>query len=201
MLTIRDTTGVYPTCCYTPPNSVTPIGTSLYISTSFRTLFVTYAMMESCTSTEAEHQGGNRVDFVAVLDQVIALLRQRGRLTYRTLQRQFQLDDATLDDLKDELIYGQRLAVDEDSRVLVWTGDAASSVTPVASPPPTLVQPPRWPTRPPILPKKFSAPALPWKANASRSRCSLPISRTPRNSSVVWIPKPPSNSSIPRCTI
>jgi Adenylate and Guanylate cyclase catalytic domain len=71
------------------------------------------------------------VDFVAVLDQVIALLRQRGRLTYRTLQRQFQLDDAALDDLKDELIYGQRLAVDEEGRVLVWTGaeDAAPPST------------------------------------------------------------------------
>ena len=33
------------------------------------------------------------MDFVAVLDQVITLLRQRGRLTYRTLKRQFQLDD------------------------------------------------------------------------------------------------------------
>jgi hypothetical protein len=52
------------------------------------------------------------VDFVAVMDQVITLLRQRGRLTYRTLQRQFHLDDAALDDLKDELIYGQRLAVE-----------------------------------------------------------------------------------------
>jgi hypothetical protein len=31
------------------------------------------------------------MDFVAVMDHVIALLRQRGRLTYRTLQRQFQL--------------------------------------------------------------------------------------------------------------
>jgi len=62
------------------------------------------------------------VDFVAVLDQVIALLHQRGRLTFPTLQRQFQLDDAALDDLKDELIYGQRLAVDEEGRVLVWTG-------------------------------------------------------------------------------
>jgi hypothetical protein len=62
------------------------------------------------------------VDFVAVVDQVIVLLRQRGRLTYRTLQRQFQLDDAALDDLKDELIYGQRRAVDEEGRVLVWTG-------------------------------------------------------------------------------
>jgi class 3 adenylate cyclase/predicted ATPase len=75
------------------------------------------------------------VDFVAVLDQVIVLLRQRGRLTYRTLQRQFQLDDAALDDLKDELIYGQRLAVDEDGRVLVWTGGTASAPT-TASPVP-----------------------------------------------------------------
>jgi hypothetical protein len=36
------------------------------------------------------------VDFVTVVDQAIALLRQRGRLTYRTLQRQFQLDEAAL---------------------------------------------------------------------------------------------------------
>jgi hypothetical protein len=44
------------------------------------------------------------VDFGAVLDQAIALLRQWGRLTYRTLQRQFQLDDEVLEDLKEELI-------------------------------------------------------------------------------------------------
>jgi hypothetical protein len=36
------------------------------------------------------------VDFVAVVDQVIALLRQRGRVTYSTLKRQFQLDEAAL---------------------------------------------------------------------------------------------------------
>ena len=82
------------------------------------------------------------MDFVAVVDQVIVLLRQRSRLTYRTLQRQFQLDDAALDDLKDELIYGQRLAVDEEGRVLVWTGDAATSVTPMASLAPAPVQSP-----------------------------------------------------------
>ena len=77
------------------------------------------------------------MDFVAVVDQVIALLRQRGRLTYRTLQRQFQLDDAALDDLKDELLYGQRLAADEDGRVLVWTGErgtAAPAETPIRAP-------------------------------------------------------------------
>jgi hypothetical protein len=53
------------------------------------------------------------VVFVTVVDQVVALLRQRGRLTYRTLQLQFQLDEAHLEALKEEILYGQRLAVDE----------------------------------------------------------------------------------------
>jgi hypothetical protein len=43
----------------------------------------------------AAPQGGDAVDFVAVVDQAIALLRQRGRLTYRTLQRQFTVDRLT----------------------------------------------------------------------------------------------------------
>jgi class 3 adenylate cyclase len=76
------------------------------------------------------------VDFVAVVDQVIILLRQRGRLTYRTLKRQFELDDTALEDLKEELIYGQRLAADEDERVLVWMDDTAAT-TPLASGRPT----------------------------------------------------------------
>jgi class 3 adenylate cyclase/tetratricopeptide (TPR) repeat protein len=72
------------------------------------------------------------MDFVAVVDQAIALLRQRGRLTYRTLQLQFQLDAAHLEALKDELIKGQRLATDEDGEVLVWIGNAASPPAPAA---------------------------------------------------------------------
>jgi class 3 adenylate cyclase len=80
------------------------------------------------------------MDFVAVVDQAIALLRQRGRLTYRTLQRQFHLDDAALDDLKDELIYGQRLAADEEGKVLVWSGAtepaAPAAVAPAGTPTP-----------------------------------------------------------------
>ena len=62
--------------------------------------------------------------FEEVLDQAMAMLQRRGRLTYRTLKLHFQLDDEHLEALKDELIYGQRLAVDEDGRVLVWTGGA-----------------------------------------------------------------------------
>src|SRR5262249_48367362 len=63
-----------------------------------------------------------------ILDQAIAMLQRRGRLTYRTLKRQLQLDDAALDDVKNELIEGQRLAVDEWGNVLVWTGDTAGAV-------------------------------------------------------------------------
>jgi hypothetical protein len=37
---------------------------------------------------------GGAMTFEEVLDQAIALLQRRGRLTYRTLKRQFQLDDS-----------------------------------------------------------------------------------------------------------
>ena len=61
------------------------------------------------------------ISFEEILDQAIAMLQRRGRLTYSTLKRQFQLDDAALNDLKNELIEGQRLAVDERGNVL-WSG-------------------------------------------------------------------------------
>ena len=64
--------------------------------------------------------------FEEVLDQALAMLQRRGRVTYRALKRQFDLDDAFLEDLTVELIKGQRLARDEDGEVLVWTGAAAS---------------------------------------------------------------------------
>ena len=44
------------------------------------------------------------MDFYEVLDQIIALLRQRGRVSYHALKRQFDVDDAYLEDLKVELI-------------------------------------------------------------------------------------------------
>src|SRR5262249_12109486 len=59
----------------------------------------------------ASASGGWAMTFEEILDQAIAMLQRRGRLTYSTLKRQFHLDDAALDDLKNELIEGQRLAV------------------------------------------------------------------------------------------
>ena len=78
------------------------------------------------------------MDFVAVLDQVLALLRQRGRMTYRTLQRQFHLDDDALHDLTEELLYAHPEVRDDAGRGLVWTGEAgpapAAPAAPVAPP-------------------------------------------------------------------
>lgn len=53
------------------------------------------------------------MEFYAVLDQVVELLRQRGCVTYRALKLPFTLDDNALETLKEEPIDAQRLAVDE----------------------------------------------------------------------------------------
>jgi hypothetical protein len=83
------------------------------------------------------------MDFLDVVDQVMALLRSRGRITYRALKRQFHLDDDALEDLKAEIIAGQQLAVDEEGTVLVWTGGVRPEVqhTDVVSPPAMRHQP------------------------------------------------------------
>src|SRR5262245_26474755 len=92
-------------------------------------------MMESRKSTEARYPaGGDRVDFVAVVDQVIALLRQRGRVAYRTLKVQFHLDEDALEALKDERLYAHQIARDEDNRILVWAGDAGSPPSGTSAP-------------------------------------------------------------------
>ena len=89
------------------------------------------------------------MDFYAVLDQVLALLRQRGRVSYRALKRQFDLDDAYLDDLKVEIIEVHQCAVEQEGTMLVWTGAAPS-----AAPPSPCRPRPRSPTRPPISPRR-----------------------------------------------
>src|SRR5215831_225635 len=64
------------------------------------------------------------MDFVAVVDQVITLLRQRGRVAYRTLQRQFQLDEEALADLLAELRYAYRDEILEEEQGVLWAGGA-----------------------------------------------------------------------------
>jgi TOMM system kinase/cyclase fusion protein len=74
------------------------------------------------------------MDFYAVLDQIVDLLRQRRRVSYRALQRQFGLDDDYLADLKMELIDVQRVAVDQEGKVLVWLGEAGTPPEPALKP-------------------------------------------------------------------
>src|ERR1043166_1625381 len=86
--------------------------------------------MPPCLPASRRAHGESAMNFEEILDHAIAMLQRRGRITYRTLKRQFQLDDAALEDLKEELMYGQRLAVDEDGRVLVWMGEEEPPATP-----------------------------------------------------------------------
>jgi len=77
--------------------------------------------------------------FEEILDQVIAMLQRRGRVTYRTLQLQFQLDEDHLAALKDELLFAHPQVHDEAGRGLIWTGDAgtaASAAAPAGTPAP-----------------------------------------------------------------
>jgi class 3 adenylate cyclase len=81
------------------------------------------------------------MDYDVVLAQVLALLQQEKRLSYRVLKLRLQLDDDTLEALKEDLIYAKHLALDEDGRVLVWTG-AAGVVTAPGSGATEPVEPP-----------------------------------------------------------
>jgi class 3 adenylate cyclase/tetratricopeptide (TPR) repeat protein len=74
------------------------------------------------------------MSFEEIVDQALAMLQRRGRVAYRTLKRQFNLDDDALVDLKTEIIKAQRLAVDEDGEVLVWTGEDAAGQAAVSAP-------------------------------------------------------------------
>ena len=45
--------------------------------------------------------------FEEILDQAIAMLQRRRRVTYRTLRLQFQMDEEQLEALKDELLFAR----------------------------------------------------------------------------------------------
>src|SRR5262245_49448385 len=58
--------------------------------------------------------------FEETLDQAMAMLRRRGRVTYRTLKLHFQLDDEHLEALREALIEADQVAVDETGKILIW---------------------------------------------------------------------------------
>jgi class 3 adenylate cyclase/tetratricopeptide (TPR) repeat protein len=98
------------------------------------------------------------MDFYEVVTQVRALLQRQKRVSYRALKRQFGLDDAYLEDLKEEFLYAHAATVEADDRGFVWVGEQAT-----ASAPPSV----------PGTPEFASAPA----ADQARE----PLSYTPRH--------------------
>ena len=73
--------------------------------------------------------------FEEILDQSLAMLQRRGRVTYRTLQRQFNLDDAGLEDLTEALRYAHPHVADDPGHGLRWRGETTSTPPPVSSAP------------------------------------------------------------------
>jgi predicted ATPase/class 3 adenylate cyclase len=109
--------------------------------------------------------------FQALLRAVIGLIQSEKRVTYRTLNYLFGRDDTLLDDIRKEL--GLRhLAVDEEGKVLVWTGEAQPAGQPAAL---MKSQPPSADTRP------------------VTSSTAVPSPTTPPLPSPVTEPRTPSN--------
>src|SRR5260370_32718164 len=74
-------------------------------------------------------EGKLPMTFAEVLGQVRELLQSKGRVSYRALKLQFNLDDDYLEGLRDELIEAEHVAADEGGKVLMWTGGAAKEET------------------------------------------------------------------------
>ena len=79
--------------------------------------------------------------FEEILDQAIAMLQRRGRVTYQTLRLQFQLDEEHLEALKDAILFAYPQVVDAAGRGLVWSGEA-SAIPPPTPASPQSVEPP-----------------------------------------------------------
>jgi class 3 adenylate cyclase len=75
----------------------------------------------------------------AALAQVRELLQRQGRVSYQALRLRFQLDDESLAALKDELIYAERVARDEEDRGLVWVGEVGTTAEPAGQSSPALL--------------------------------------------------------------
>jgi class 3 adenylate cyclase/tetratricopeptide (TPR) repeat protein len=106
--------------------------------------------------------------FDEVLAQIIDLLKRQGRVSYGALKRRYDLDEAYLEDLKDEIIHAQQLAIDEDNRVLVWVGDQA--ITPPSSSALSAPEPASPPTTEPERePVSYTPPHLAEKILTTRS--------------------------------
>jgi class 3 adenylate cyclase len=106
------------------------------------------------------------MDYDAVVTQALTLLQREQRLSYRVLKLRLQLDDDTLEALKEDLIYAKKLAVDEEGRVLVWAGGTSSA--------PTTASPVPLPAMPDVSPAQIGAsPVGPPTPEAERRQLTV----------------------------
>jgi len=110
------------------------------------------------------------MNFEEILDQAMAMFQRRRRVAYRTLQVQFHLDDNALEALKDELLYAQQVAQDEDGRVLVWTG---GTETPPSPPPRSATHASQPPTQEAALAQTAPRPVTPSTPDAERRQLTV----------------------------
>ena len=80
--------------------------------------------------------------FDAILAQILELLQREGRVSYRALKLRFNMNDDYIEGVKEELIYAKKLAMDEDNRVLVWTGNVEGTTDTPAPPSQSILAPP-----------------------------------------------------------
>ena len=83
--------------------------------------------------------------FSEIIDQAGELLRRTGRLTYRSLKLEFDLDDKRLDVLKEELLFAHPEISEADGRGLVWTEEQESQGSRESIEGPTLRYPHKMP--------------------------------------------------------
>jgi class 3 adenylate cyclase len=86
--------------------------------------------------------------FDDILEQVITLLKRQGRVSYRALKRRFGLDDAYIEDLKEEILYVHASDVRADKRGFTWTRDTADLPGTTCQPEQLAPPSPRQPDRP-----------------------------------------------------
>jgi class 3 adenylate cyclase/predicted ATPase len=108
------------------------------------------------------------VTFEEVLTQAIAMLQRLGRVSYRALKVQFQLDDDLLELLKDEIVEVHQLARDQEGKMLVWAGEGKATPASTSLPPP----PPTEPHEDHLIPGA-SPPAAAYPFDAERRQLTV----------------------------
>ncbi len=102
--------------------------------------------------------------FSEIVDHAATLLQHKGRMTYRALKLEFDLNDEQLDVLKEELIEALALAVDKDGKMLVWTRAA-----PTLSPESRVLNSPQLLTPDPQLPVSYTPAHLAERIRAEQA--------------------------------